>query len=60
MTQLELDIAPVPEFLVGCRVQGTIQHYRVQAMDCEKARMDVAMALPRASPVLALVKGGKK
>lgn len=56
MEQLELDIAPIPEFLVGCRVDKEIQHYRVQAMDWEQAALTVQTAMPKAKPILVLVK----
>lgn len=54
--QLQLDLAPLPVFLVGCRVGGEIQHFYVEAVEFRQAMAIVANEVQGAKPILARVK----
>lgn len=60
MTQLDLNLAFGKPFLVGCRVDGVIQHYTVDAYSVAEARQAVRLGVAGAKPVLAVLVGGKK
>lgn len=47
-------------FLVGTRVNGTIEQYRIDnCYSIREARQAVADGVPGARPILAVIKGGK-
>ncbi len=59
MTQSTLNFGET--FLVGCRVDGAIQKYRLDnCYSIREARQAVEDGVPGARPILALVVGGKK
>lgn len=55
MEQIEMILTG--SYLVGCRVDGEIQHFHVDAETVEEARAIVALGVPGANPVLAIVGG---
>ncbi len=54
--QMSLDFTPLPTFLVGCRIEGEIQQYHVEASDALVARRYVEQGVEGAHPVLVRIK----
>lgn len=59
MTQLSLNLTFGTPYLVGCRVGGEIQQYRIDCYSPREAQQAVEDGVPGARPILAVIYGGK-